>query len=297
MRGIPLTLDYRPPYRWESLLNFLAGRAIAGVETVRNGAYFRTVCFMNTGEKNPLCGWLRVGNNPDHHTLSVTTSENLRPVLPQVLARVERLLDVQCDPNAVYETLSAMNDIRPNLCVSGTRLPGCFNSFEMTVRAVLGQQITVKAAGTLAARIVNAFGTPVQTGIEGLTHVFPSPETILALGDSLQNRFGELGVTASRSKAIGELARAFVQSEINFDVCAQPENEIEKLTAIRGIGKWTAQYIAMRAMGWTDAFLETDAGVKKALPSHTPKELLQLAEPWRPWRSYATINLWNSLGG
>jgi AraC family transcriptional regulator of adaptative response / DNA-3-methyladenine glycosylase II len=294
--GVTLALGYRPPYRWEAIVNFLAERAISGVENVMDGEYFRTAHAV-TAEGKHLYGWLRVGNNPGKNTLSVTAGESLLPVLSQVLARVKGLFDLHCDPSAVYETLSSMNGIRPDLCVLGTRLPGCYDAFEMTVRAVLGQQITVKAAGTLAARIVETYGTRVQTGLNGLTHVFPSPEDVLAMGDSIENRFGVLGVTSARSRTIYELARAFTQGDVDFGFCAQPEEEIKKLTAMRGIGNWTAQYIAMRAMGWTDAFLETDAGVKKALQPCTQKELLQLAEAWRPWRSYATVNLWNTLRG
>ncbi|HCF71711.1 MAG TPA: adenosine deaminase [Syntrophomonas sp.] len=292
--GVTLALGYRPPYRWEEILNFLALRAISGVETVKQGEYLRTAHFVTTEGKH-INGWLRVGNQPSNNTLSVTISETLLPVLPQVLARVRRLFDLHCDPDAVYETLASMNDIRPGLCVWGTRLPGCFHAFEMAVRAVLGQQISVKAAGTLAARIVAAYGTPVQTEIDGLTHIFPSPGDILALEGPIENRLGELGVTSARSRTIYALALALTQGEVDFDFCAQPEEEIKKLMAIRGIGSWTAQYIAMRAMEWPDAFLETDVGVKKALQPYTSKELLKIAEAWRPWRSYAIVNLWNTL--
>jgi AraC family transcriptional regulator of adaptative response / DNA-3-methyladenine glycosylase II len=292
--GITLALGYRPPYNWEKMLDFLAGRAIAGIEVVTNGEYLRTVRLESTGGNN-VYGWVRVGHKLKKSALGITVSETLLPVLPQVLARIRHLFDLYCAPDAVYETLRIMNDIRPGLCVLGTRTPGCFNSFEMIVRAVLGQQITVKAANTLAARIVNAHGAPVQTGIEGLTHTFPVPEDILALGADISNRFGALGVTNARSNTIYELTRAFVQGDIDVDSCARPEEEMKKLMKIRGIGSWTAQYIAMRAMEWPDAFLETDAGVKKALEPNTPKELLEMAEAWRPWRSYAIVNLWNAL--
>jgi AraC family transcriptional regulator of adaptative response / DNA-3-methyladenine glycosylase II len=291
---ITLALGYRPPYYWEKMLQFFAARAINGVEAVQNDEYMRTARLVTT-EGKQVYGFVRVGHKPKKNALAVTVSETLLPVLPQVLARVRHLFDLYCDPDAVYETLKAMNGIRPGLCVLGTRVPGCFNVFEMAVRAVLGQQITVKAAGTLAARIVAAYGTPVQTGIKGLTHIFPSPEDILALGGPIENHLGVLGVIAARSRTIYELARFLAQREINFGLCAMPEEEMKKLTAIRGIGSWTAQYIAMRAMEWPDAFLETDAGVKKALEPYTSKELLEMAEAWRPWRSYATINLWNSL--
>ena len=292
--NITLALGYRPPYQWEAILNFLAARAIAGVEVVKNGEYMRTV-YMENAEGRQVYGWVRVSHKPKKNALSVAVSEALLPVLPQVLARIRHLFDLYCDPDAVYEILRGMNDIRPGLCILGSRVPGCFNAFEMAVRAVLGQQITVKAASTLAARIVEAYGTPVQTGIEGLTHVFPSPEDIFALDGVIENHFGVLGVIAARSNTIYELARAFVQKKIDFDLCAQPEEEMKKLMAIRGIGSWTAQYIAMRAMEWPDAFLETDAGIKKALQPFTSKELLSMAEAWRPWRSYATVNLWNTL--
>lgn len=292
--GITLTLGYRPPYRWEHMLVFLSGRAITGIETIKNGEYFRTVGLF-TAERKHVHGWIRVRHKPDKNALSVTMSESLLPVVPLVLAKVRHLFDLNCDPNTVYQALFSMNEIRPGLCMEGIRLPGCFNTFEMAVRAILGQQIFVKTASTLAARIVSACGTPVQTGIEGLTHLFPTPQGILALGDSIENTLGSLGVTSARSRTIYDLALALANRQINLKLFAHPEEEMKKLTSIRGIGNWTAQYIAMRAMGWPDAFLETDAGVKKALNPRTPKELLVLAESWRPWRSYATINLWNTL--
>lgn len=291
---ITLALGYRPPYRWEEMLRFLGARALTGMEVVKNGAYMRTVS-LETAEGKQICGWLNVSHNAKKNALNVTVSETLLPVLPQVLARVRHLFDLHCDPHAVYEGLSSMNELRPGLCVLGTRLPGCFNAFEMAVRAVLGQQITVKAANTLAARIIDKYGTPIHTGIPGLTHLFPSPEDILALGGSIENSLGSLGVIATRSNIIYELAQAFVHGDIDFNLPAQPEEEMKKLMSIRGIGSWTAQYIAMRGMEWPDAFLETDAGVKKALPNDSGKELLEIAEAWRPWRSYATINLWNTV--
>jgi len=292
--NITLAVGYRPPYPWDEVLRFLAGRAITGIEVVKNDEYMRTVHLINAEGKH-VHGWVRVGHQPKKNALAVTVSDTLLPVLPQVLARIRHLFDLYCDPEAVYETIRAMNHIRPGLCVLGTRVLGCFNAFEMAVRAVLGQQITVKAASTLAARIAQTYGRPVQTGIRGLTHIFPLPEAIFALDRAIPKHFGALGVIAARSNTIYELAQAFVQGKIEFDLPAQPEEEMKKLMAIRGIGSWTAQYIAMRAMGWPDAFLETDSGIKKALQPHTSKELLKMAEAWRPWRSYATVNLWNTL--
>lgn len=291
---VTLVLGYRPPYQWRQMLDFLALRAIPGVETIRDGEYLRTVHLV-TGEQRHVYGWVRVGHRPQDNVLTVTADSALLPVLTHLLARIRRLFDLYCDPDAVYEVLASMNTIRTDLCTPGTRLPGCFDTFEMAVRAVLGQQITVKAAGTLAARLVEAYGVPIQTEIEGLTNAFPSPEDIIALDGPIDKHLGPLGITKARARTILEIARALAQDDINFNFCAQPEIEMKKLMAIPGIGSWTAQYIAMRAMGWPDAFPHTDYGVKKALAPRTSTEILALAETWRPWRSYATVNLWNSL--
>lgn len=292
--SITLSLSYRPPYPWDDMLRFLSGRCIPGVDLVKDHMYWRTAHFI-TEKKDSIYGWIRVSHNPAKNSLSITISETLLSVLPQVLGKIRHMFDLYCEPQIIYQTLASMNDIHPGLCRLGTRLPGCFDHFEMAVRAVLGQQITVKAASTLAGRIVNAYGTPIQTGISGLTHTFPTPERILDLEDGIENHLGSLGVTCARSRTIKDLAVAFVQKNVDFGLCSNPEEEIKKLLTIRGIGNWTAQYIAMRTMSWTDAFLETDAGIKKALNEYTPKELLTLSQAWRPWRSYATINLWNSL--
>lgn len=292
--GLTLALGYRPPYPWNEMLRFLAGRAIPGVELVQDDTYMRTAHFVTTSGK-PLYGWVQVGNRPRANALTVTVSHTLLPVLPQVLARVKHLFDLYCDPEPVYEQLQMMNEIRPGICVLGTRLPGCFFAFEMAVRAVLGQQITVKAASTLAARMAASYGKPLQTGIEGLNRSFPTPEDILTLEGAIENNLGSLGVIGSRSRTIYELARAITTGELNLNLGSHPETEIKKMMVIRGIGSWTAQYIAMRALAWPDAFLETDAGIKKALAPLKPQEMLAMAEVWRPWRSYATLNLWNTL--
>lgn len=291
---ITLALTYRPPYQWDDMLNFLAGRAISGVEQIHDGAYWRTVGLLN-GDQQMVYGWVKVAHLPKKNALAVTISETLLPVLPQVLARIRHLFDLYCDPDVIGQTLIQMNEIRPNLYQLGTRVAGSFNPFEMAVRAVLGQQITVKAASTLATRLVNAYGTPIQTDIAGLTHVFPTPEQIIHLDSPVADHLTALGITRPRANTITSLAQALVDGKITLGLHADPELEIKKLLAIAGIGNWTAQYIAMRTMGWSDAFLETDAGVKKALAEYTPSERLALAEAWRPWRSYATVNLWNSL--
>ena len=291
---ISVALGYRPPYLWDKMLKFLEERSIYGVEAVKGNQYMRTVQFHNkSGEM--FRGWIRVCNQSEKNVLKVTVSESLIPVLSQVLARVKRLFDLYCDPDIIYETLQVMNQLRPDLCVKGTRVPGGFDSFEVAVRAILGQQIHVKAASTLARRIAQTYGRPMDTGIEGLTHTFPTVEDILSMNDQIIELFGSLGVTSVRSGIIRELADAMANGKIKLDMCSDPEEEMGKLMAIKGVGKWTSQYIVMRAMGWTDAFLETDAGVKRVLQPYKSGETLKIAEAWKPWRSYATVNIWNTL--
>lgn len=291
---LTLALGYRPPYPWQQMLDFLALRAVPGVELIKDRAYLRAVHLVSEEQKS-VYGWMQVSHQPQMNTLSITMDSSLLPVLWQVLARVRHLFDLNCDPDAVYETLAVMNDISLGLCRRRIRLPGCFDSFEMAVRAILGQQVTVKAAATLAARLVNAYGRPVQTEIAGLTHVFPLPEDIMALGETIGDALGPLGITGARAHTILHLARALVQGNTDLSPYAQVQENIEKLLGIPGIEPWTAQYIAMRAMGWPDAFPSTDYGVKKALAPRSAKEISVLAQAWRPWRSYATVNLWNSL--
>jgi AraC family transcriptional regulator of adaptative response / DNA-3-methyladenine glycosylase II len=293
LSGITLYLGYRPPYRWEDILDFLAGRAIPGVEVVTNGVYTRTVSLQ--GEKGQCRGWISVSHAEKKNALAVTASSSLLPVLTKVLAGVRHLFDLRCDPAVIFERLSVMNDITPGLCLPGTRVPGCFDAFEMAVRAILGQQVTVAAARTLAGRVAASLGTPIETPVPGLTHTFPAPADICALGDSPADVLGPIGVTGVRARAIAALARGLTSGELDLSLGADPEEQMKKLLALPGFGPWTVQYVAMRALGWPDAMLETDYGVKKALEGLSPKEILALAEEWRPWRSYATLSLWNSL--
>lgn len=291
--SLAVALGCRQPCRWEEMLAFLADRAIRGVEKVEKDRYLRTVRL--TDRTGKVCaGWIQVARHPKEDALHVTLSDTLVPVLAQVLSRVRRLFDLDCDPEAIGEVLQSMDALRPGLFVKGRRLPGCFEPFETAVRAILGQQVTVKAAGTLAGRLAAALGTTLETGVEGLTCTFPTAADMAALGEGIRDRLGALGITAARSACIRSLAEAMERGWIRLDQSAEAEQEIQKLQTLRGIGGWTAQYIAMRTMGWPDAFLETDAGVRRALPGRSARELLALAEQWRPWRSYAVVNLWHS---
>ncbi|SDF69054.1 DNA-3-methyladenine glycosylase 2 family protein [Sporomusa acidovorans] len=291
--GITLFLGYRPPYAWDSLLSFLASRALPGVESVAQDAYRRTVAIPKSG--TIYYGWIVVENRPKLNALSVTISAGLLPVLSQVLARIRFLFDLNCSPDKVYEKLVIMNEIVANIYVPGIRVPGCFDPFEMSVRAILGQQITVKAASTLAARLATAFGNKLDTPFPELQFTFPQPERFCSLERPVENYLGPLGITKVRARSIAALASAVVAKSLTLSSSAGPKDVMEKLLEVPGLGPWTVQYIALRALGWPDAFPHTDYGVKKVLANRSPQEILNLSRDWSPWRSYATILLWNFL--
>ena len=288
---VTVGLGYRPPYQWEQMLHFLEKRIIPGVERVEQGYYLRTVRIYDKNH-TAFCGWVRIGQNQEKNILSVTLSDSLLPVLPALLGRIRRQFDLCCTPGLIYEALQEMNELHPGLNLPGIRLPGCFEPFEMAVRAVLGQWITVKAASTLAGRVVEAYGMPVASGIEGLTLLFPEKEEVLKQ-EHVEECLGTLGIPAAKSKAILALAKAMESGEIDLSSYGDPLIQRKKLLNIKGIGPWTADYLVMRTMGWTDAFLETDAGIRRALPSLSPEEMRTLSKSWSPWRSYAMMNLWN----
>lgn len=291
--GVTVKLGYRPPYRFDDLLAFFRARALEGVELVDDVSYSRVVR-LSDADGHTVCGWARVQDLASRNALGITVSESLLPCMPQVIARLRRQFDVDCDPQAVQEGISSLVKEVPGAVVEGVRLPGCFDPFEIACRAILGQQVSVKAANKLAARIVSTWGARVESGVDGLTGSFPTPVDILAL-DDVEGALGKLGVVKSRSRAIAEIARLIVSGELDLGAGAVVSEQMERLLAVKGIGPWTANYIAMRAMSHPDAFLETDAGVAHALPDLAPKERLELAERWRPWRSYAVISMWNAL--
>lgn len=294
--NVSIMLGYRPPYRFAELLAFFSQRAISGVEVVRDETYFRTVR-MKTKDGTMLSGWIKVTHISKKHALQLTISDSLLPVMPKVAGHVKNMFDLFCDPEAVASVLEKMNRMRSGLFVKGTRIPGAFEPFEMSVRAVLGQQITVHAAGVLAGRFVQKYGTAINTEIEGLTHLFPLPEEILDLDSNIEEQLGPIGIISSRARTIRSLSEVFADGSVVFESYADSEKEKEKLLKIKGVGPWTADYIAMRCMSDTDVFLGSDAGVKRALDFQNAGMLKQIAEEWRPWRSYATVCLWNSLQG
>lgn len=278
-------LGFRPPFAWDALLEFLAGRTIDRVETVADGAYRRAVSLRHRNAK--YVGWLAVEPVPRRNMLRVTLAGSLASVVPPVLARVKRLFDLTCRPDEVAVHLGALAEDEP-----GLRVPGAFDGFEMAVRAILGQQITVRAARTLAGRVAQAMGVPADTPFPEIDRVFPEPAQVLAAGSQALVR---LGVTGARARAIQSLARACHADQLRLEPGVDVQRTMERLQALPGIGEWTAQYIAMRALSWPDAFPAADYGVKKALGESSPARILTYAEAWRPWRAYATLHLWRSL--
>ena len=278
-------LAFRPPFDWQALLDFFAARTIAGVDDVTGDAYRRTLRIAVRGTEHT--GWIEVRPVARKHTVRVFVSATFAAVLPAVLARTKRVFDLACDPGQVQAALGELAAANP-----GLRLPGAFDAFELAVRAVLGQQITVRAARTLAGRFAERFGAPIETPFEGLTRLFPAPATVATLpyGD-----IAALGIIATRAKTILALAQGFASGSVVLEPGADADTSIERLRALPGIGDWTAQYMAMRALAWPDAFPHTDYGVMKALGEKNPRRVLAMAEAWRPWRAYAVMHLWQSL--
>lgn len=267
-------LSYRQPFDYRAHLKFLASRQIQGVESIDGQTYRRTVRLANSR------GWIAV--EPGEGMLRVKVSSSLARVFPKVITRVKRLFDLYADPETIN---CALGDLVLN---PGLRVPGAFDSFEMAVRAILGQQVTVAAATTLAGRLAEKFGEPLETGLAELSHTFPNAETISRLEP---DEISILGMPRARGKTIVALAQSNLKLEPNGD----PQPIIEELKSIPGIGEWTAQYIAMRALSYPDAFPLGDVGIRDALSVKTAPEMLAAAECWRPWRAYAVIHLWNSL--
>ena len=278
-------LGYRTPFDWPALISFLGKRAIDGVEHLDGKRYLRTVRIEHAGKTHS--GWIAVAPSGRKATVSVAMSASLAGAIPPVLGRIKRLLDLACDPAEISAALGPLAAHNP-----GLRLPGAFDGFEIAVRAVLGQQITVKAARTLAGRFAAAFGDPMETPSEALRFLFPPAARIAALGAS---EIASLGIISARANALITLARALSDGSLRLEPDVDVETTLEKLRALPGIGEWTTQYIAMRALAWPDAFPHADYGVLKAMQQTNPRKALEQAAQWRPWRAYAVIHLWHSL--
>ncbi len=291
----PLRLAYRPPYDIQAVLDFFSRRQVLGVEEVQGLALRRTVGWLHRGQ--PVNGWLESRFVPDKNEVHVHTSASLSPVLGAVLQRVRQGLDLDADPSLI-DPVMALLPVPPRL---GTRLPSGLDGFEMAVRVVLGQQVTVKAARTLVQRLVNRFGTPIDTPFPALTHVFPHAE---ALRDADPETIGQLGIVRQRVRALQALATAVAAGDIELHRGAPLQATLDALRALPSIGDWTAQVVAMRALAWPDAWPASDIGLLNALCIKAPgtkfgprdmRHITALAEPWRPWRAYAVLRLWHHL--
>ncbi|MEX8494424.1 DNA-3-methyladenine glycosylase 2 [Sphaerotilus sp.] len=287
--GLRFELAFRPPFDWAGLLDFLAVRGVRGVEevipadTACAGLYRRTLR-LGSGA-TAQTGWLAVTLAPaSRHAVELTVSPGLQRVLPAVLAGVTRLCDLSCDPLAVAHSLGPLAVGAP-----GLRVPGAIDGFEVAVRAVLGQQIRVKAAHTLAGRLVEAFGEASPTPFPALHHRFPTPGRLAELDPAA---LAALGIVRSRAAALVALARAVASGALDLGPCTDLDATLARLQALPGIGPWTAQYIALRALGWPDAWPSGDVVLRKALGGVTSAQADALAQAWRPWRSYATLHLW-----
>ena len=285
--SLTFRLAYRPPFDWHGLARFLAGRAIAGVESVTD------VCYRRTIEIGHGSGWIEVTPVADQSSLLLRVAAPRGADLLRLVDRVRRIFDLDADPLAIHEALAASTLLRPHVDARvGLRVPGAWDAFELGVRAILGQQVSVRGASTLASRLVRAFGKPIEGAPAGLTHLFPSP-AILAEAD-----VASLGLPRARGDAIRGFAAALARGELALDAARGLDEIVARLSALRGIGSWTAQYIAMRALGEPDAFPSGDLALRKALGRGGKPISAAAAEKmacgFRPWRSYAAMALWQS---
>ncbi len=274
-------LRFRPPYQWEGMLSFLAARATPGIELVDAGTYRRSISLSSSH------GYFEVSMDESKVALVARVQFGDPRALFFIVERIRAMFDLNADWAAIVRSLKtdpALTRLVANQ--PGLRVPGCWNGFELAVRAILGQQVTVQGATTLAGRIVRTFGQPFITAL-GLTHLFPTPEV---LADA---NIASIGLPAARAETIRTLARAVRGGHIRFDGIVDTEAFLARLCEIPGIGKWTAQYVAMRALGEPDAFPSGDLALLRALGLESFRDLEHRAEAWQPWRAYAAMYLWN----
>jgi len=277
-------LAYRPPYDWNAMLEFLGRRAIAGVESVTADRYTRSVAIAHRGAVHT--GRVEVRRAPRKAALSIAVSASLAPVVPGVLSRVKHAFDLTCDPEQVALTLGPLAARHP-----GLRVPGTFDGFELAVRAIVGQQVSVRGARTVLGRLARNFGLPLPQGAGDVAQLFPTAARLAAVPAT---ELALVGLTGARARAIVALAAAMAGGDLMLDPEGDVEATIARLTSLPGIGTWTAQYVAMRALRWPDAFLEGDLVVRKALRVARPAQALERARMWQPWRAYAVMHLWRS---
>jgi AraC family transcriptional regulator of adaptative response / DNA-3-methyladenine glycosylase II len=284
--AVDVRLGFRPPYDAEAVLAFFARRALQGVETLDTGAqrFARTLRLKHAGGTHT--GWLQMQFDLDRERLHLQVSDSLAGALPAVISRVRAMLDLDADPMAINALLHASFPEG-----DGLRVPGTVDGFELAVRAVLGQQITVAGARTMGSRLIAALGEPIDTPVAGLDRLFPTPGAIAAAsGETL----GQLGIVRQRQAALHALARETLEGRLRLHPGADVPATLAALQALPGIGDWTAQYIAMRALRWPDAFPSGDVALQKALGVGTARAAGEASQAWRPWRSYAVLRAWHT---
>ena len=286
--ALTVRLGYRPPYDMAGVLRFFARRQVAGIEAVDEAALTvrRTLGWRQRGAL--VNGWLAARFLPDRHEVEVKVAPSLVPVLGEVMQRLRQGLDLDADPALVDPVLATL----PGAPVAGVRVPGAMDGFESAVRVILGQQITVAAARTLTQRLVDALGTPVDTPFPDLNRLMPDAATIAAADPE---RIGKLGIVRQRVRALQALATEVAEGRIELHPGAPLEATLDKLRALPGIGEWTVQLVALRALAWPDAFPASDIGVLDALGHRDAKRAEAESEAWRPWRAYAVMRLWQTL--
>jgi AraC family transcriptional regulator of adaptative response / DNA-3-methyladenine glycosylase II len=281
---LSLLLDYRPPLDWNALLTFFRGRTTPGIEHVDGDRYLRT---MRIGTHR---GWVAVSRVTGRAQLRAEVSLSLTGALVPLVARLRRLFDLDAHPTVVAEHLSKDDVLAPLVRAHpGLRIPGAASGFEVATRAILGQQVSVAAARTLHGRLAAAFGESLVTPYPELVLVEPEPERIARASDDVLKK---LGILASRGRTLRALAQAVTEKRLSLEPGGDPAVFVTELTSLPGIGPWTAHYIALRALGWPDAFPEADLGLLRAFGDIKPRALLERAEKWRPWRAYAALHLW-----
>jgi AraC family transcriptional regulator, regulatory protein of adaptative response / DNA-3-methyladenine glycosylase II len=286
--GIVLRLAYRPPYDGAGVMRFLARRALPGIECVdeRKLALWRSLRIDTEGASR--AGWVAVRLDPDRAQVELRLSASLLPVTGRVIERARHALDLDAEPHAMAEVLRNV----PAPLVEGLRVPGSFDPFETTVRIILGQQVTVAAARTLALRVAERFGDSIDDALPGVQRLFPSPARLAAADD---DSIGSLGIVSSRIRAIRAVSQAIVDGRLRLDATADLETSLATLRELPGIGEWTAQLVALRVLAWPDAFPASDIGVLNALGHRQAKLAQAHSQAWKPWRSYAVMQLWQSL--
>ena len=284
--SLVLRLDYRPPLEWEALLRFLAARCTAGVEQVDGQAYRRTI---RVGSRT---GWVAVTRDPARPSRRAEVSLSLAGARMAVVANLRALLDLDARPDAVNAALRGDPLLGPSIRRSpGLRVAGAFDGFEAAVRVVVGQQVSVAAATTLGGRLAAALGAPIETPYPGLDRLAASPEAIAAAGEDAVAR---LGMPGARARTVVALARA-ASDGLALHRGADVDAARARLLELPGVGPWTSEVIAMRALGAPDAFPAGDLGVLRALGVTSVRAAERRAEAWRPWRSYAVMHLWETI--